>query len=171
MAVVNGRRVGHPHLYFVEGGTWRGCGGSGSIHGFGRIGEGILTSAEGWLSGPVIREGGAVGGGWSRRGLAAGRCGFVYRMTGEKRFGARALEILETLMGEAGWAGDFFGRGNPPSVEIKFHFADGGDVPGAGGLAYDMMAEEMGAEQRERFVRVCEERARWLIFCGSAGKG
>ena len=121
---------------------------------FKRDWEAILRGAEAALKGPPIDEGrrSEV---LARAAGAAARCAFVYRLTGEKRFGERAREICDAVLAADGWTGGFLGKRGP---DARFHLHTAAICRGMA-LAYDLLAPEMSEAERRRFVETCREKA------------
>jgi hypothetical protein len=121
---------------------------------FKRDWEAIRRAAEAALEGPPVPEGrpsdvlpAAAG--------AAAKCAFVYRLTGEARFGERAREICTAVLAADGWTGAFLGDSGSP---IQFHLGTAAICQGMA-LAYDMLAPDMSASERKRFAETCYEKA------------
>jgi len=114
--------------------------------------DAVRSAAEKDLEGPPIADG------WPARVLPpasarAGRCAFAYRITEDSRFADRAREVMDAVLGADGWTGEFI-----PGQRVPFHLSTAAVCQGLA-LAYDLMAEDMSADERRRFVNVCIEKA------------
>ncbi|MFB3891780.1 MAG: heparinase II/III family protein [Phycisphaerae bacterium] len=143
----------HPHLYF-EPGDVESLRRKMEDPMFKDDWQAIRKSAESSLEGPPIRKGRQVQALAEAAG-AAGRCAFVYRLTGDGRFGKRAREICDAILASDGWTGDFLGM---KAGHARFHLETAAICQGLA-MAYDMLAPDMTPAERKRFAQTCYDKA------------
>ena len=141
----------HPHLFF-EAGELERIRAKAEHPRHRRDWEALLGKAHEDLRGPALEEGHPADV-LKRAGDAAARCAFAYAVCGEDAFRARALSVLDAILGADGWT-----RNMIPGQNLDFHLRTAGLCRNLA-LTYDLLAEEMAQAERDRFVDVCMDKA------------